>query len=119
MKPLFLTLRVLSSTLVLLVALVFTIIEATLLITFDFALYENEFLAFVQLFLKLLLALSAATLGLLSIVKLKRSFFPEGLCLLTASAMTIPFMINNVGLYVTAVSAFFAISQLLYARVRV
>ena len=53
----------LSGALVALVALVFTVLEGTLLVTLDFALYENQAVALFQLVLKLLIALTALAIG--------------------------------------------------------
>ena len=50
MKRFNLALRMISGALVALVALIFAVIEAALLVTLDFNLYENEFFALLQLF---------------------------------------------------------------------
>lgn len=118
MKKFTLILRYASSSLVALVALVFTVLEATLLVTLDFTLYENHLLAIVQLILRLLIASSALTIGILSIVKGTQSFLPHSLCLLASSAVMIPFVSNNFGIYFTAISALFLISQLLFSKMR-
>ena len=118
MKKLSLILRYVSSTLVVLVALVFTVLEATLLVTLDFTLYENQFPAFVQLFLKLLIASSALTLGIFSLIKRNRCFVTYSLCLLISSALMIPFVSNGVAVYVTLVFALFAFSQIFSLKVQ-
>ena len=82
MKKFSLILRYASSSLVALVALIFTVLEATLLATLDFTLSENQFTAFIQLILRLMIAASALALGLLSMIKTKKSFLPHSLCLL-------------------------------------
>jgi hypothetical protein len=102
-----------SGSLVALVALAFTVLEATLLVTLDFLLYENPLVACIQLVLRLLLAASALVLGISSLVKRTRSFLPYGLCLLVSSAVMIPFVSNHVAVYLTAVAALFVLSQLL------
>ncbi|MBO5867066.1 MAG: hypothetical protein J6Q55_03345 [Clostridia bacterium] len=116
MKKLSLVLRCVASVVVCLVALVFAFLEATHIVTLDFTLYENQFIAFVQLVLRFGIALSAGVLGVFSLVKRNKSFLPHSLCLLASSAVLIPFASNNVGLYITAVSAFFALTQLLFAK---
>ena len=116
MKRLSLVFRLISGVLVALVATVFAVLEATLVVTLDFNLYENELVALLQLLLKLLIAVSAGALGVLSIVKRTRSFLPEGLCLLVASVVMIPFVSNGFGIYIAAVSVFFVLSQLLFAK---
>ena len=108
--------RLITGSLVSLVALVFAVLEVTLLVTLDFALYENQFIAFIQLALRIILALAALALGVLSLVKYKRSFLREGICLTASTAVMIPFVSNNVGLYFTAVAALFALSHLLFHK---
>ena len=68
MRKLSLVLRITSGALVTLVAFVFAVLEATLLVTLDFTLYENQFIAFIQLALRIILALAALALGILSLV---------------------------------------------------
>lgn len=115
MKKLSVALRLISGILVAVVALVFVILEATLLITLDFKLYENQTLAFVQLILRLVIAAYALVLGVLSIIKSKRSFLWEGICLLAASLVMIFFASNNVGVYFAIISLVFVISHLLFS----
>ena len=118
MKKFSLILRYASSSLVALVALIFTVLEATLLATLDFTLSENQFTAFIQLILRLVIAASALALGLLSIIKTKKSFLPHSLCLLASSAAMIPFASNHIAIYFTAVSALFLLSQLLWSKMQ-
>ena len=115
MKKLSVALRLISGILVAVVAVVFVILEATLLITLDFKLYENQTLAFIQLILRLIIAAYALVLGVLSIIKSKRSFLWEGICLLAASLVMIFFASNNVGVYFTIFSLLFVISHLLFS----
>jgi hypothetical protein len=115
MKKLNLIFRLFSGALASLVALVFTVFEAALLVTLDFMLYENELIAFFQLFFKLLLALSALMLGVFSIVKIRRPFLPESLALFAAAAVIAPFVSNGFGIYFIALAVLFALSQLLFA----
>ena len=116
MKNLIFVLRIVSSVLVALFGLVFTVLESTLLVTLDFTLYENQFIAFVQLFMRLVLALGAIALGILSIVKNRRSFLIEGICLVVSTVVMIAFVSNNIGIYFTVVSALFLISHLLFIK---
>ena len=115
MKKLSVALRLISGILVAVVAVVFVILEATLLVTLDFKLYENQTLAFIQLILRLIIAAYALVLGVLSIIKSKRSFLWEGICLLAASLVMIFFASNNVGVYFTILSLLFVISHLLFS----
>ena len=118
MKKFSLALRYASSALVSLVALVFAVLEATLLITLDFCLYENQFIALAQLFLRLLIASLALTLGIASLIKRKRTFFGYSLCLFASSVALIPFVSNGIGVCLAAVSALFCLSQVLELWVR-
>ena len=118
MKRFSLVFRYTASSLVALAALVFTVLEATLLVTLDFTLYENPLVALLQLVLRLLLASSALTLGILSLVKRTRSFLPHSLCLLASSVVMIPFVSNRFGIYFTVLSVLFLLSQLLFSRLR-
>ena len=97
--------RLITGSLVSLVALVFAVLEATLLVTLDFTLYENEDIAFVQLLMRLLV------IGVRSTTKSTRSFLQEGIFLLVASAVMIPFVSNGFGIYFTIISALFLLSQ--------
>lgn len=115
MKKLSVALRLISGILVAVVAVVFVILEATLLVTLDFKLYENQTLAFIQIILRLVIAAYALALGVLSIIKSKRSFLWEGICLLAASLVMIFFASNNVGVYFTILSLMFVISHLLFS----
>ena len=115
MKKFSLILRVISGVLVALVALVFTVFEAALLVTLDFMLYENALIAFIQLALKLAVAFCALALGVFSIVKINRPLLPEGICLLASMAVIAPFVSNGFGIYFLALALLFALSQLLFA----
>ena len=116
MKKLSLALRCVTSSLVALVAFVFTVLEATLLVTLDFVLYENQFLAFIQLILRLLIASGALALGIFALVKRTKSFLPYSLCLLASSLVMIPLVSNSFGVYFTAISALFLLSELLFLK---
>ena len=116
MKRFSFALRLFSGAIVALVALVFFVIEATLLATLDFKLYENELPAFFQLLLKLLIAIFAGALGILSLLKRTRSFVKESVCLLVSSAAMLPFISNGFGIYIAIVCALFMLSQLLFAK---
>ena len=118
MKKFCLIFRYTASSLVALVALVFTVLEATLLVTLDFTLYEDQLIALLQLVLRLLMASSALTLGVLSLVKRAHSFLPHSLCLLASSVVMIPFVSNRFGIYFTVLSVLFLLSQLLFSRLR-
>ena len=118
MKTFSLIFRYVASSLAALVALVFTVLEATLLVTLDFTLYENPLVALLQLVLRLLLASSALTVGILSLVKRTRSFLFPGFCLLASSVVMIPFMSNRFGIYFTVLSVLFLLSQVLFLRLR-
>ena len=118
MKKFNIIFRYTSGAIVSLVALVFAVLETTLLVTLDFTLYENPAIALIQLLLRLLIASSALALGILSIVNRTRSYLPHSLCLLTSSVTMIPFVINNIAIYFTVISVLFLLSQLLTLNAR-
>lgn len=109
-------LRAVIGVLVALVALVFAVIEGTLLMTLDFNLYENEALALIQLTLRLVVALAAFTLGLLALLNRRRAFLPECIALSVAAAVMTPFITNGIGIYVTALSVLFMLSDLFFYK---
>lgn len=119
MKKLSFALRLLSGILVAVLAFVFVVLETTLLVTLDFNLYENRSIAFVQLILRIIIAAFALVVGVLSTVWRKRSFLWEGACMLAVCAVTIFFMSNSIGVYLTIVSLVFVISQLIFERVNI
>ena len=116
MKRLSFILRIIFGVLVALLALVFTVIETSLFVTLDFTLYENGFLAFIQLLLKLMIAVYAGVIGVMSIVKRTRSLILESTCLLIATAVMIPFITNYIGIYITAAAVLFMLSNLLFFK---
>jgi hypothetical protein len=111
-------LRISSAILVTIVALVFTVMETTLLITLDFLLYENVLIALLQLLLRLSISVYALLIGTLPLLKRSRVFIIEGICLFAFSFVMIPFVSNNFGVYFTIISAFFALSQLIWQKTR-
>ena len=113
MKKLSIILRTAVSVIVAIIALAMMIIEAILLFTGDFLLFEGAFLAFVQILLRLLVAGSAFATALFAIIKLKRRFLFEAMCLLGATAAMLPFITNGFGLYFLLLAAVFASSCLL------
>lgn len=112
MKILGRILRVVSGVLVALLALVFLIIEGTLLVTLDFLLFENKIVALMQLVFRLLVAGGALALALLSLIKHSRIFALEGICLCSAMLVMAPFLTNGFGLIFIGVSALFALAHL-------
>ena len=113
MKTVILSLRILSAVLVAAGALALVIVEGALLISGDFLLYERPVAAFLRLSLRLILPAGTLAVALLSLILRRRSYLFEGLCLLSATALTAPFLSNHFGLYFTALAALFTLSQLL------
>ena len=115
MKILSTVLRSVFALVVIILALAFAAIEVSLLLTLDFTLFENEALALVQLILKLAIALSSLVLGLFALIKTKRSFLTESICLLLSSAVMIPFISNGIGIYIAIVAVLFMLTNLFFA----
>ena len=118
MKILSTVLRSVFALVVIILALAFAAIEVSLLLTLDFTLFENEALALVQLILKLAIALSSLVLGLFALIKTKRSFLTESICLLLSSAVMIPFISNGIGIYIAIVAVFFMLTNLFFTLTR-
>ncbi len=113
MKTVILSLRILSAVLVAAVALALVIVEGALLISGDFLLYERPVAAFLRLSVRLILPAGALAVALLSLILRRRSYLFEGLCLLSVTALTAPFLSNHFGLYFIALAALFTLSRLL------
>jgi hypothetical protein len=116
MKKIGLIFRYATSSLVALVALVFTVLELTLIVTLDFYLYENQLIVFIQLILRLLLASGALAVGVLAMVKRTRSFLPHSIFLLVSSVVMIPFVSNHIAIYFAAISALFMLSECIFLK---
>ena len=113
MRKLCIALRIITGALVSLAGLAFTVIEATLLVTGDFALFENQALAFLQLALRITIAFAVLALGVFSLVKPTRTLLIESVCLFAVTLVMIPFISNGVGLYIAALATLFLLSEIL------
>ena len=89
------------------VALAFVILEGTLLFTGDFLLYESPAIAFLQLCLRLSIPVATATVALLSLLRKKRRFLFESLCLLIVTIIIAPFLSNDIGWYFVLLAVLF------------
>lgn len=118
MKTFGLILRIFFSVLVAIVGLAFAVVEATMLVTLDFMLYEHEFLAFLQIVLRFSIAAYALVIAVWSIVKPSRSFVWESIALFVACAVMIPFASNMFGVYFAALSVLFAIAHVIHHRAK-
>lgn len=118
MKKALVVLRAVASVLVILVALVFTVLEATLLITADFMLYENATVAFLQLCLRFVIPAAALVLGVVTLIGKNPRPVLTSLCLTASCAAMAPFISNGFGLYILLVALLFTASCLLleYSR---
>lgn len=109
-------LNLITSALLMLIGLIFTVIEGYLLFSGDFLLFESEFLAFIQIFLRLCLAISVFLLGLFTVIKKERSFLHESIALLLLVGMMAAFLTNGFGLYFTVLATLHALTTCFYSR---
>ena len=106
MKKLSNVLLIIISALIALVALVFTILEARLVLSFDWALHEHEFLGFIQYLARLGLSLVALVITVCSIAYRKEiTFVFESAALFSIAAGTLFFATNGFGIYFTILAA--------------
>ncbi len=109
-------LNLITSALLMLLGVIFTVIEGYLLFSGDFLLFESEFLAFIQIFLRLCLAISVFLLGLFTVLKKERSFLHESIALLLLVGMIAAFLTNGFGLYFTILAILHTLTTYLYSR---
>lgn len=91
---------IIASSLVALVAIAFTIIEGRLVLSFDWSLHENEFVAFLQYLARLGISVLCLITGVGSIVyHHKKTFVFEGSVLVAIAVATLIFASNSFGIY--------------------
>lgn len=109
-------LNIVISSLVSLVGFAFVVIEGYLLFSGDFLLFENEFVAFLQIFLRLTIAVGTVTFGVVSIVKKERSFLFESLVMFLCICIMSHFLTNGFGLYFMLLAALNTLTKLFYNK---
>lgn len=113
MKRFCFILNMTASVLVMLVALVYILLEGTLLFLGDFLLYDMPVIAFFQRCVRLAIPLFAFLSALLSVIRRGHEMLFLSLCLLVSTAVISPFVSNHIGVGLVALSALFVISSLL------
>lgn len=101
------------------VSLAFTIIEGRLVLSFDWSLYEHEFLGFVQYLARLGVAVLCLATFISSIVYIDRkSFIFEGCCMLAVAIAISTNATNGVGIYLIISGALYLAGAIFnhYAR---
>ncbi len=116
MKTLTRILNIFTSALLMMIGVVFVFIEGYLLFSGDFLLFELQTLAFIQMFLRLLLGAGAFLLGLFTIIKKDRSLLSESLAALIGCGFMYPFLSNGFGLYFTILATLHMLTAYLYSR---
>lgn len=106
--------NIVASALMMLVGVAFTFVELCLIFTGDFLLFESPVPAFIQMLLRLLLAVGVFALGLLTVIKKERAFMTEGLCSLACAFIMAPFLTNGFGLYFIVLAILFTLTNLFY-----
>ena len=107
-------LNVFASALMMIIGVAFVFIECCLIFTGDFLLFEMPALAFIQMLLRLLIALGVFALGLFVIIKRDRDFLTEALALLACAFIMAPFLTNGFGLYFILLAVLFTLTNMFY-----
>lgn len=107
-------LNVIASAVMMIVGVAFVFIEGCLIFTGDFLLFESPVLAFIQMLLRLILALGVFALGLFAIIKKDRDFLTEGLASLACAFIMASFLTNGFGLYFILIAVFFTLTNMFY-----
>ena len=103
------------SVIIAILSLAFVIIEGRLAFSFDWSLYEHEFLGFIQYIARLGLAILCLAASASSVVYYNRKTFVfEGCCLLAvASAISIS-ATNGIGLYMIIAASLYLASAIFH-----
>ena len=102
---------ILMSAILALVSLAFVIIEGRLLISFDWSLYEHEFIGFIQYLARVGLALLCLATSISSIFYLgRKSFIFEGACVLAIAIAISTGATNGIGLYLIVIATLYLAS---------
>lgn len=92
-------------------SLFFVFTEGLMLITGDWKLFENESLALIRYFIRLLFSVFAFAICFIAVWKKNRSFWREGLCLLIVSLSVAPFVSNCLGWCMALLCVLFLLSE--------
>lgn len=107
---------IIASSLVALVALAFTVIEGRLVLSFDWSLHENEFVAFLQYLARLGISVLCLITSVGSIVYHgRKTFIFEGVVLASVAVATLIFASNNFGIYFMILGALYLGSALFHS----
>ena len=102
---------ILMSAILALVSLAFVIIEGRLLLSFDWSLYEHEFIGFIQYIARVGLALLCLATSISSIFYLgRKSFIFEGACVLAIAIAISTGATNGIGLYLIVIATLYLAS---------
>lgn len=103
------------SVIIAILSLAFLVIEGRLLLSFDWALYEHEFLGFIQCLAKVGLSILCLATSVSSIVYMARkAFIFEGLCLLSLAVAISLSATNGVGLYMIIAASLYLASAVFH-----
>lgn len=109
-------LKAVTSFLLTVLGAAFVFIEGYLLFTGDFLLFEVQAIAFLQMLLRLCLALMAMVLGIFGLIKRGRSQLFESIVLLAVTIVIAPFLTNGFGMYFILFALLLVIANTLYKR---
>ncbi len=108
------------SSIIAILSIAFLVIEGRLLLSFDWALHEHEFLGFIQYLARVGLSVLCLSASVSSIVYMNRkAFIFEGFCLLAVAIAISISATNGIGLYmIIAASVYLAASVFHYVATK-
>ncbi len=117
MKKLSTVLLVFISVIIALVSLAFAVIEARLVFSFDWSVYEHEFLGFIQHLARLGVALLCLAVSVSSIKSInEKTFIFEGVTLLAVAISVSVHAVNGIGLYMMIAAALYLVFASLHGK---
>lgn len=106
---------IIISAIIAILSLAFLVIEARLVLSFDWTLHEHEFLGFIQYMARLGISALCLATSISSIVYInKKSFILEGACILAVAIATAIGATNGIGLYLIIAATVYLASAVLH-----
>ena len=106
---------IIISAIIAILSLAFLVIEARLVLSFDWTLHEHEFLGFIQYMARLGISALCLATSISSIVYInKKSFILEGACILAVAIATAIGATNGIGLYLIIAASVYLASAVLH-----
>ena len=106
---------IIISAIIAIFSLAFLVIEARLVLSFDWTLHEHEFLGFIQYMARLGISALCLATSISSIVYInKKSFILEGACIFAVAIATAIGATNGIGLYLIIAATVYLASAVLH-----